>query len=388
MQSAWGRVERRRWRERELPRRRRLALAAAPLLVAASYAAGWLGPVQALERKTADLRFTWKPPRSPDPRILTVSVDEATLAAEHPADAIAPILERIFDAGARGVAVDLLLPERWSHSRAFGRLVLEHADDLTLAVHSSTVGEVVGAECIDPLVASALGPERLSDLFAFVNLDKDPDGVMRTARLAYQDGTGAHRPAFGPRAARALIPLGAPPDTQAHRFWIDHSISRRDLRHLPWASVARQIESDPSVFQGRLVVVGANYVGAGDIHEVPSRPGSPATMWGFEIQALIADTVASGLPVRELTSPLFPAAAGLTCAGALLGLLALSRARVALAVFAILAAAFLAGSYLAFRLTLILVPFVGPMLVWMLALGLGLVLRRVLPPFPDAFGEV
>ena len=118
-------------------------------------------------------------------------LDDASLAADatplvERAEQFGVGLQQVFDAGARGVAVDFLLPQAWSDSAPFTRLVLRNQDALTLAAYSPASGEVIGPECIAGLTTMALGPERASALFGFINLDQDDDGVSRRARLSYR----------------------------------------------------------------------------------------------------------------------------------------------------------------------------------------------------------
>ena len=109
------------------------------------------------------------------------------------ADEFAERFEQMFAAGAKGIAVDLLLPQRWSTSERFSRLVLTHSNHLALSAVSVADGQVTGPECVEGVTAAALGPQRASALFGFVNLETNPDGVTRRARLSFTDTLGAQR---------------------------------------------------------------------------------------------------------------------------------------------------------------------------------------------------
>ncbi len=200
-----ARAERARWKSTEIPRRLWIAALLTVILLAVGLLMPW-PPVPAAERRIHDLRVRTSPERAPDPRILLVTFDEASLDSSplslaDRADEIGRTLSRIFDAGARGIAIDIQL-EKWSASSAFSDLLLRHSEDLTLAVFSTPDGKLVGTECVDGLTAVALGPQRVSDMFGFVNLDEDRDGVIRRGRLAFRDRSGRERPSWAARAAR------------------------------------------------------------------------------------------------------------------------------------------------------------------------------------------
>ena len=215
IRSAFFRARVRTWREKEIPRRMTLAAVAAvllPLIVAPVWR---MGVLQQLENRSVDARFLGVPLRAPDARLVLVSLDEASLSADptplpDKAEEVGRELERVFAAGARGVAIDLLLPETWSRSRAFSQLILNHSDALTLAAFSSPTGDVIGPECLNPLTSAALGATRASNLFAFVNPDEDPDGINRRARLSYLDQSGKERDAWASHAVKRLASSSIP----------------------------------------------------------------------------------------------------------------------------------------------------------------------------------
>ena len=150
-----------RWRAAELPRR----LAFSVCLTGSVLLTGLLLPLPIfpwLDHWVQDLRVLGAPARPPDPRIVLLSVGEASLEDGVPsladrADEIGATLERVFAAGARGVAIDLVLPAKWSRSESFSNLVLRHPETLTLAAFSESDGRVGGTDCIAGLTTVALG---------------------------------------------------------------------------------------------------------------------------------------------------------------------------------------------------------------------------------------
>ena len=377
------------WRRREIPRRMALAVAAAavPLLVSAPISRSRV--LQQVESRSVDARFVAMPTRAPDPRLILVSLDEASLAADptplaDKADEFGRELERVFQVGARGVAIDFLLPETWSRSQAFSELVLRHPEALTLAAFSSPGGIVIGPECLNALTAAALGPERVSDLFAFVNLDEDSDGVSRRARLSYLDDSGTARETWATRAVRSLEGSGVAGRESGRRFWIDYSVDWRRFRRVSWKDLAATVEREPHLFRDRLVLVGGDYVGfGGDYHRVPVAGDGSQGVSGLVLQALIANTILSRMPVREVAS--FPFLLGMGIALVALALAFLLSARwLAPAVLLVtLIPVFIVCSFVIFVRMQVLLPLVGPLLTVACASVLILALRAALPKFPE-----
>src|SRR5579872_2583975 len=264
IERAWLAAEQRQWRKRETPRRVLFAAigSAAVILIASLAGTSTIG--QAIEDRAVDARFLIMPPQPPDPRLLLVVLDEATLAqdsrplGEWDTD-FARMINQIFSGGARALAIDLLLPAKWSLSPEFGAAVTGHADHLALAKLSTVSGSVIGTECIGPLVAYAIGPERLARAFGFVNLDQDPDGGIREPRIVYLDRDGREQLSF---AARAVLAASGNPSqipVANRRIWIDYSTRPGSIPKLSWKDVAERLRASPGLFRNRLVIIGAEY---------------------------------------------------------------------------------------------------------------------------------
>ncbi len=209
MERAWLLAEQRKWRHREAPRRFLYATAGAIAAVLLAGLSATLGVGQMLEARTVDARFATLPPRPPDPRLLLVALDDMTLnqnsrhgLADWDTD-FARMINQLFASGARDVAIDFLLPAKWSLSREFGMAIMARVDHLALAKYSTSSGGVVGPECLSPLVVYAIGPKRFAAAFGFVNLDEDPDRVIRRTRVLFLDRDGQKQPSFAARAALA-----------------------------------------------------------------------------------------------------------------------------------------------------------------------------------------
>ena len=384
LRAAAGREERARWRRAEVPRRVFLAA----LLAAAVPAAGLLLPhgLPALEHWADDLRLRAAPAHPPDPRILLITLDEASLAGRSVpladrADEIGDTLNRVFAAGARGVAVDLLLPESWGASRGFSDLVLRHPDALTLAAFSTPDGKVLGAGSVAGLTATALGPERAGSLFGFVNVDEDPDGVVRRGRLGFRDRSGGERPSWAARAAGMLSAV--PAGSHGKGFRIDHRTDGSGFTRVSWQDVPAALAKRPWIFRNRLVLVGGDLMAAGDdVHRIPSRQDRNERVSGLMLQALLVDTLVAGLPVREARTAPFLAGAALWTALAAAALLLARRPAPVLAALIMIPLLALGLSIPVFQATGLLWPVTPLLLPPLIALALAAVLRRALPSIP------
>lgn len=372
------------WRATEFPRRLRIAaLVIGVALVSAGVLA--MSPASAaVERRTVDLRLALASTRPPDPRILLIAVDEASLTEDSAplasrADEFGRALEAIFDAGARAVAVDFVLPAQWSKSKPFSTLVLRHAESLTLAAFSTPGADSVGPECLGGLTAAALGPVRSSNLFGLVNLDQDPDGVIRRGRLRYRDETGAERSSWAARAARTLAPID---DQRPRVFWIDETVQWTDYSRLAWRDVPAALQRTPGAFRDRLVLLGGDFVGSGDAHRIISKDGSSTPVSGLVLQALMVDTILAGMPLREVSGLPVMLTFGLLTGLAVRAMLCLARPRRALLSVAGAMLTYFAIAQVAFLEARLLLPFTGPLLVAVIGLSLGTLVRGRLAAAP------
>jgi len=68
------------------------------------------------------------------------------------------------------------------------------------------------------------------------------------------------------------------------------------LNIVSWTDIPDEPPGSSSVFRDRLVVVGASFVGSGDLHRLTGNGVVPGVM----VQTVITDTLLNGLPLREL----------------------------------------------------------------------------------------
>jgi CHASE2 domain-containing sensor protein len=359
----------------------------AALLAAALAAVGLLLPwpcLSPVERRIGDWRVRMSPAKAPDPRILLITFDEASLDSSplslaDRADEIGRTLSGVFAAGAQGVAIDFLLPAQWSTSSGFLELLLGHSRGLTLAVFSHPDGSVVGAECLDELTAAALGPQQASPLFGFVNLDEDRDGVIRRGRLWFRDRDGGQQPSWAARAASELRPELDWKGGTPRSFWIDTRIDWPRYSRISWRQVPTALRQSPGIFRDRLVLVGGEFRGSGDDYHRTAR----AAVSGLTLQALMVDTILAGMPVREPGKGLVLATAALAAALAMAGALCGRRVGSATVWLILATGVYLAVSFPIFWWTGLMLPVTAPLLLLPIGLLAALALRRILPSAPE-----
>lgn len=167
--------------------------------------------------------------------------------------------------------------------------------------------------------------------------------MTRRGRPRFRDRSGGTRPSWSAKAERALA---GEPSGGTGRFWIDSRIDWPRYDRISWRDVPAALGRDPGRFRGRLVLVGGEFLGSGDdYHRVPQRGGGTAAVSGLTLQALLADTLARGRPVREPGRTAVLAVAAALTGLAIAGILCARRDRAAVAWLAGLAA--VAGLYVA-----------------------------------------
>lgn len=372
-----------RWRRQEAPRRFGLALALALGAALVSPALASLDVVRRIEGATEDARVALSSAHAPDPRLLLVSIDDETLAADaRPlTDRAAPFaaaVTRAFAAGAAAVAVDLLLPATWAASAEFGDLVLHRADQIVLGLASDGTA-VIGPEAIDGLVAGALGPDRTSRLFALVTNSPAPDGVIRRGRLAVTDAAGRARATLAGRTAQIV---GVVPGTDAAHspFVVDYRTGPDAIERLGWRAFEAALDAGRR-FDGRILIVGAEFTGSGDRHRAP-RPGQLASeITGLSLQGLITNTVLQGQRLRAVEVGGTRMTTGALVFGVAAALLWLPQPAAVLVALSLLVTAALLAA-MAFRGGLVM-DVAASLLLMAAAGGIALVRRTWLPDRPE-----
>ena len=388
--KAWLAAGQRKWRFREWPRRWMIAAVATAIAVLASAGLTHLRLARVLEGRIADARFAWTPSRPPDPRLMLVSIDDASLEADQRSLAersgeFASMIDSIFASGAQALAIDLLLPSRWSESPEFSKAVASHANRLTLALFAAPSGDFVGMECLNPLTAYVLGQKRYADLFGLVNLEEDEDRMVRRARLFYLDKAGHFRRlSFAERAVQTAlqdsrsVPAGTTP------LWIDYSVRFRQIASISWKDMPGRLRTTPEFFRNRLVIAGANFAGNGDQHRVPGI-ASEALVPGQFVEALIANTILAANPVHDVSLLGSQAVVALVCFVLMASALCFPQYRwLSPAASAMLFCGCISLAFCVFRVNRTMLPVVGPELTILLTMLAAAGLKPFLKAYPMA----
>jgi serine/threonine protein kinase len=301
LRSAWVAARRRIWYRTEIPTRTAVSTVAAIALTMAFALSAEHEPLRGLENRSLDWRLLGASLRAPDQRLLLVSLDDRALADDptplpNRGDEIGTVLDAALRAPQTVVALDLLLPETFARSAAFGRMVLTHADRLVLAAAATEAGDVIGLEAIDALTRAALGPDRAHRVFGLVNRDVDGDGVVRRGRLSYTNVSGAPQPTLAGRLAR-LARSGTVHET-TNRFLIDSRIDASRFDRMSWSDFTQLAASDPRL-ANRVLLIGGEFAGSGDVHRAAGAGGRIRDISGLELAGLMVASLLAGSQPTE-----------------------------------------------------------------------------------------
>jgi adenylate cyclase len=281
-------------------RRRTTLLVAVALLSAGlgvlTYATHLFGRT---ELQTIDARFSLRGAQRPPSNVVLVQIDNSTLRQlkQHrmysefpfPRRYEARVIDRLREAGAKAIAVDLQFTQPTDPAddqalaaaieRAHGKVVLAATD-----VASNGETTVLGGNAVD----AQLGARVASAVYTV-----DSDGEIR--RFAYAlHGLHSFPVATDEVATRQRVPaslfahgplpidFAGPPEALHQRSFFDV------LTHKP----------QPSVFAGKIVIVGASAPVLNDVHATATTNG--AQMSGPEVWGNAAATLLSGVPLRDV----------------------------------------------------------------------------------------
>jgi CHASE2 domain-containing sensor protein len=381
-QRAERRVAQARARARRLEvRNRRLAAAVIGLTAVAVALALYIWnplPMQRLELRTVDARFSVRGALGAGPRLVLVSVDNRTLARLHrPGDSrvlqrasYARMLDRLRADRPAAIALDVIFEGARGPrgDRALVAAIRATHDRLVLPFRAFSVVPAGAGYAIRPDLFGRPSVLRATKVqTGFAGLPEDRDDHNRRTNYEVDTTAGVSTQTFAFAAADVArggaLNAGELP-TSARRAWGGQSETTTwiDFRGPP-GTIRRMSALDvldgrvaPQAFAGKVVVIGLAR-DPKDLHQTPFDGGH--RMPGPEVQANAIDTILRGAPLRDV-SRLVDILVILVVA-CVPALISLSTSRVAGAlVIAGLAAVFLAAAQLAFYAGWI-VPVVVPL---------------------------
>jgi adenylate cyclase len=317
--------------------RRVLLSAAAAALVAACV---WLLPgLRLLEERSRDALTPLAAPNEPVPGVVVIDIGEESLKSlgmwpwsrARLADLVEELLGPL---GARGVALDMVLPEaadaagdaRLASLAMHAPLTLAHVLDFADRPASITIGAPAGGKPASMAPASTAQASgfvanhaglRQARCVGHIGVRPDADGVLRrvhvqalAAQRLYSTLSLALLECAAPQAAqRALAGLG-PMDRGEWRVPFRRPVT--SFETLPAQAVLKE-GADPAQVRGRFVLIGSSAVGLSDYVATPLQPVTagvlvhaqmlaelleaerhPAGAWRAHSQALSVAALAAG----------------------------------------------------------------------------------------------
>jgi adenylate cyclase len=253
------------------------------------------------ELQTIDARFSIRGERKPPSNIVLVGVDNSTLDEltrkghkfPYPRHFDAQVIDRLREAGARTIAVDLEFNER-----------TDEADDLALveAIERARGKVVLAADQVGrggaaralfgatPAILREIGA-RAGDVRLRPEVEVDTDGVTRNVGYSY-NGLHSLPVVAAELASGHRIPASR---FQGGKLPIDFSGPPEHVANLSYSKVLAG-QFDPRSVRGKTVIIGATAPILGDIHSTPTTSGGQ--MAGAEIWANAVDTLLRGSPLR------------------------------------------------------------------------------------------
>lgn len=276
-----------------------------------THLSGAASVVDRFETVLLDLRIALTGERPAPDEIVIVAIDDRTIDAVGPyplpRDRLAHLVTRIRDAGARALAIDILL---FGSSDAGADTSL--ADALgalpTVIAGAGQMSEDDAPQNVVPRVRTMLSPTpQIADASAvgLANIATDTGGTPRHLPLLFLTDKGL-QPSFGLQAAGQFqgdaatitgegIRFGAralPTDLGWH-LALNYYGPSGTLRTISAIDLLEETGSETSVLDGRMVVLGVTATAVGDRFSTPFDPVMP----GVEVQATGIANLLDGAPL-------------------------------------------------------------------------------------------
>jgi CHASE2 domain-containing sensor protein len=336
-------------------------------------------PMQRLELRTVDTRFSVRGTLAADPGLVLIAVDDRTVARldpkakQIPRATYARLLDSVGEDRPAAIALDVFFrrAEQTRGTEALlkairatrGRLVLAYEDfsvetreDGRSSVRPDLFrGHLAAFRATRVRSGLAVLPEDIDDRNRRADYEVDTTADISPETFAFAAADMARR---GELDANELptAPRRAWGGQSERTTWIDFRGPPGTIRRIPALEVLDG-RVPARAFAGKVVVIGVTARGSLDVHETPF--GGGRGMPGPEVQANAIDTILRGVPLRDVSRLVeILAILVLACVPALASLI---RSRVVgVAVIAGMAVAFLGAAQLAFNADWIL-PVVLPL---------------------------
>lgn len=280
---------------RRSPRRRRelamlIVIVGAAALAIVAYATNLM---RALELQSVDARFSVRGTQERPDDIVVVGVDDVTFDElgvqwPFPRRLHARVIDRLREAGAKVVAVDIQFTE--PTTARDDNALIEAIGRMGGVVLSTTEVEAGGATRV-------LGGEEVLAEFdaraANTVIEPDPGGTIRKMHYSVQGLVSFPIAVAEASTGETIEPGDMEGDGDA---WIDYRGPPETLRNVPYSRVLRGQVPD-SVFRGKTVIVGAIAPSLQDVHATSTT--GDELMSGPEIQANAVWTAEEGFPLSS-----------------------------------------------------------------------------------------
>jgi len=279
------------------------------LIAAAATGLGW---TWRLDQAAYDAAMSVVRP-SPDDEVVIVAIDDASLAeiGRWPwrRSVHAALIDRLSQAGARVIGLDLILhepdPDHAAADRALADSIRDSGRVVLPVVQATRDGRIVGEAPPLPMFASGAATT------GHIHVEFDPDGIARSVYLWEGFGASSHpqlglamlQQAHPDRAAAYPPPAGASGTIWHRADWlrIPFAGPPGTYRSVSYADVLRGAVDD-AVFRDKVVLVGATALGLADSVPTPTS-GFNRPMPGVEVNATVYSSLKRGEGIR-LVSPL------------------------------------------------------------------------------------
>lgn len=249
----------------------------------------WMGALQGLEYKSLDFRFKLRGPLKPSPDVVIIAFDEESFSHlgrwPWPRKLHGQVVEKLRQAGARGIVFDMLLPEPDAEhpesDRAFVRAIGKPGS-VVLASYFQYDTEGDPVQFLLPVPAF-----RERSVIGFANIVPELDGICRKIPL-YKEYDGQLIPSLALAGLSAAA--GKPPADilkerrvaydEYHEMFINFAGGYESFPYYPFYKVL-QGGVPPEAFRGKIVLLGGTASGLFDFKPIPFSPTFP----GVEIHA-------------------------------------------------------------------------------------------------------